>query len=571
MLPDYHGRSIPASTLLFSRLNGPRQVLVPFTVAFAYIRPFSSGNRRSSDEDRGYTHDVPDNSKATIQQRHPANSNQSYFKKDHNTILTLIPSLSLSISSDPNGFHLQLFSNVDKRHDLTFPHLNLKQACLSQIFSTGRQRTPVPPRTLRIRRNTPPVPAPAPPIHPPAQQCMVVMDAHISSIPSRSTIVNLPYDIFLRIFRFIPSHDLVHLLSCCHDLHALANVESIWRSLSSIYGLHDVTHFNGRSWFTVYVQLLHVYGPMLGLWAGDQAYTGEIVDIRLHPGDTSHPGSIVLGAWSFRPIQLEYVDGPEMPEFPIYTPLIRIGFSAAKGLHGGPRIACCAHPEAASHSAYIELFSSSSESLVLHTRDGQRYPHPEFPIPEIHDLVDPSRYPLLPLCNSIDMDRGSCSTTHHSRGHTVVSGHSNHLKPRALSVSCAFGCVNRARVFHGFHEDRPSLARYYPLRRRVLPGMDPSSSIWHPSSLVGLWLGSHGPHGTECLYLDWSDSSSTLRAWKVTGDTNVPRGAVSWSANGNDPRPPSQLPEWVNDYELGDVMKCRCFGGTGVVSARGFL
>ncbi|KAI1791728.1 hypothetical protein LXA43DRAFT_888696 [Ganoderma leucocontextum] len=397
------------------------------------------------------------------------------------------------------------------------------------------------------------------------------MDTALPAIHSRpTTLINLPYDILLQIFRFMPSHDLVHLLSCCRNLRALASEESIWGSLSSAYGLYDVAHFSGRSWFTVYVRLLRVYGPMLGLWAGDQAYTGEVVDIRLHPGDVSQPGGIVLGAWSFRPIQLEDVDGPEMPELPIYTPLLRVDFSATETLHGGPRIACCANPGATPHDAYIQLFSSD-ESLFLHTREGQRFPHPEFPIPEIRDLVDPLRYPPLPLHHSVVVDRSSCLTQRRPRGHLVFSGPTNHLTPPALSISCSFGCVNRARVFHGFHEDIPSLTRYYPLRHRVLPGADPTSPTWHPSSLVGLWLGSHGPHGTECLYLDWNNSSSTVHGWKITGDTNVPRGALSWSANTSDPCPSSRLPEWVNDHELGDLTKCRFFGGTGVVSARGFL
>lgn len=462
------------------------------------------------------------------------------------------------------------FPTLIRGTSLCLSTINLTQVHLSRIISVGRWRTYMSSRTRRSRRDTPPIVASVVPIHPATHQRTSVMEA--PAIPSRpATIINLPYDVLLQIFRFMPSHDIVHLISCCRDLRALCGVESIWRSLASAYGLHDVTYFGGRSWFIVYVRLLLLYGPMIGLWAGDHAYTGEIVDIRLHPGDTSHPGGIILGAWSFRPIQLEYVDGPEMPELPIYTPLIRIDFSTSASLHGGPRITCCASPGAIPHDAYIHLFSSSPESLFLHTREGQRYPHPEFPIPEIEDLIDPLRYPPLPPQHPIVVDPGSCFIQHRSRGHILFSGLGKHLKPPALSLSCSFGCVNRPRVFHGFHEDRPSLARYYPLRHRVLPGADPTSSTWHPASLVGLWLGSHGPHGTECLYVDWNNASSTIRGWKITGDTNVPRGAASWNVNASEPYPRSRLPEWAEDYELGDLTKCRFFGGTGVVSARGFL
>ena len=385
-----------------------------------------------------------------------------------------------------------------------------------------------------------------------------------------ASIDHLLYDVLLHIFRFLPPHDLAHLLSCSRGLHALVNDESIWRSLSSAYGLHDITHFGGRSWYTVYTRLLQPYGPMLGLWAGDHAYTGDVLDVRLLTGDTHQPGGIILGCWRFRPVQPEDYDRPEIAERPIFTPLIRIGFPLVEISHGSVQIACCTNPAATpSHQAHIEFFAPTSQGLFLHTRQGQ-HPHPDFPPPELWDCIDQLRYPHIPVHDSPVVDQGS-HLTQNPRGYLVFSAPTNHVKPPAVSISCSFGCVNRARAFHGFQEDVPHLPRYYPLRHQARPAVDPASPEWLPSSLVGLWLGSHGPHGTECLYFLWDDASSLLHAWKITGDSHIPRGALSWRANMADPYPSSELPDWTHEYEIPNLTNSRSFGGTGWISARGYL
>ncbi|PIL24524.1 hypothetical protein GSI_14280 [Ganoderma sinense ZZ0214-1] len=72
--------------------------------------------------------------------------------------------------------------------------------------------------------------------------------------------------------------------------------------------------------------------------------------------------------------------------------------------------------------------------------------------------------------------------------------------------------------------------RYYPLRTIVREAQDPASRDWRSESLVGLWLGDYGMHGTECLFLEHDVEEGMIRAWKITGDANVPRGACSWHA-----------------------------------------
>ena len=72
--------------------------------------------------------------------------------------------------------------------------------------------------------------------------------------------------------------------------------------------------------------------------------------------------------------------------------------------------------------------------------------------------------------------------------------------------------------------------RYYALREVRPAAVDPREEGWAPGTLEGLWLGDYGPHGTECLFVEHDVSNTELRAWKITGDPNVPRGVWSWCA-----------------------------------------
>ena len=183
-----------------------------------------------------------------------------------------------------------------------------------------------------------------------------------------------------------------------------------------------------------------------------------------------------------------------------------------------------------------------------------------------------SRYPRLPCIPSTVIDQ-TTQLTERPRIPVVYTVPTDYRKPPAISLSCPHGCIDRIRPFLGFEDIVPFRPRYYPLRHAIPPEIEPLSPEWHPRSLVGLWLGSHGPHGTECLYFDWAPPSSMLRAWKITGDENVPRGALSWEVDTASEYPLSQLPDCACAQEqgIGELSTYRRFGGSGTISARGFL
>ncbi|KAH9848838.1 hypothetical protein C2E23DRAFT_870950 [Lenzites betulinus] len=371
-------------------------------------------------------------------------------------------------------------------------------------------------------------------------------------IPEARSVVHLPYDILVDILLLLQAPDLVSLLCSCRAFHALVNDQSTWRSLSIRYGLQNIEHFGGRSWYTIYTRLLHTYGPMLGLWAGDHPYTGRVIETR----------GIVVEMWRFRVPQPEDPDGPEMAELPTYTKLATVDFTATKTPYGLPTVKCCCDKRRASHRAWFELMSPSRSGFFLHTRRGQ-YPHPDFPSTECSSWVDGYRYPRLPHTTSSDVDQAPLLPPH-PRIPMVYTAPTPHCKPAAVILFCDQGCIDRARPFLGFEDISESRPRFYPLRHAVAVHIDPISSDWTPASLEGVWLGSHGPHGTECLYLDVVGHSATLRAWKITGDENVPRGALSWRAN-------VESPLVLVGARREFVEGCRFFEGAGITSGRGYM
>ncbi|KAI0766344.1 hypothetical protein BD413DRAFT_481183 [Trametes elegans] len=396
----------------------------------------------------------------------------------------------------------------------------------------------------------------------------------IPALPSSRAmrgITHLPDDVLLDIFTLLPSRDLIHLLSSCRALHELTGDEASWRFLSSQYGLRDIQYFGGRSWFTIYTRLLHTYGPMLGMWAGDHPYTGGVIEIGLHPGVADNPGGIVVDLLRFRSLQPEDLDVPETPELPAYIRLAKIDFSTTPTLSGPPDFICCCNKRAPRHRAWFELFSSSTRGFYLQTRQGQ-YQHPDLPSAESHSWVEDSRYPRLPCIELEDVDQ-TTQVPPRPRVPIVYTAPTAYRKPPTISLSCELGCIAHARPFLGFEDISPAPPRFYPLRHHASPYLNPTSADWSPGMLEGLWLGSHGPHGTECLYIDIerSSHSAELRAWKITGDENVPRGAISWRVGVKTPYQLSVGHRQLCERLLGDLDGHVFFDGTGTYSGRGFL
>lgn len=115
--------------------------------------------------------------------------------------------------------------------------------------------------------------------------------------------------------------------------------------------------------------------------------------------------------------------------------------------------------------------------------------------------------------------------------------------------------------------------RFYPLKCPFIDGDDPADKDWRPSSLEGVWFGAYASHGTEVLYVYYDESERTVRAMKITGDLNVPRGVVTWQFSVDDRVSPDDLPHEPTQASavFGPLESARIYRGIGTISGTGYM
>lgn len=397
--------------------------------------------------------------------------------------------------------------------------------------------------------------------------------------PKQITISDLPYDVLFELFNYLSATDVSFLLSTCKMMHRHMQDLSIWQRLAARYGLRDLTRFRGLSAYTVYTQLLHPYGPLLGLWASDYPYKGNIIEFRLLAADDAKFAGIIGEVWKFPEVKVP--DG--LPSLPEYAHILTISldppWSAIEtrdaSVSATARVYCSAatqSAEAATHMVSIELLPPTNQGLFL---QGYRrtFSHPDFPC-EGASWYDGARgLPHLKLSSPLIVDQRELVRIYPAvRLPIIFTSSTSCTKPAAISIHCLSGPSDECSQLYQppvpFDDLAPAPPRYYPLKRTIQKGVDPDCDDWSLESLAGLWLGVYGQRETECLYAAWDSSSQELRACKITGDINVPRGAHSWTAKQSD----TVYPPLFAATMLGmDPAVHRVFAGVGTTSERGFV
>lgn len=396
------------------------------------------------------------------------------------------------------------------------------------------------------------------------------MDAARSAPNLRETgICDLPYDILFELVHYLAAQDMTYLLSTCRTLHKYLHEISLWQHFSARYGLRDLSHFHGLSFYTVYTQLLHAYAPLCGFWASDHPYRGNIMEFRLTV-DEDYAG-IVGESWVFPDSS-----SPDTRLLrPQYMPVVTIGFQppprcmADKGSNGSGTVSVycdLAHPSNADidscHLSRIEVLSSTQDGYFMQNYR-RSFPHPDFPWEGASWYEGERGMPRLKVSTPVSVDQHELVRIYPAvRLPLVFSTPTKHLKPPAISITCPH------KDFRGsfeppipFEDLTPAPPRYYPLKCEIRIGIDPESDEWKPESLVGLWIGDYGPNGLEVLYLSWHPDAMEVHAHKITGDIHVPRGVCSWKLQVSS--------EGV--VHLGfDIPARRVFAGAGTVSDRGY-
>ena len=352
--------------------------------------------------------------------------------------------------------------------------------------------------------------------------------------------------------------DILHFISTSKKFYyPLIDDDPTWRPSCAIYGVTDTSLFLGRSFRLIYARLLHKYGPLLGLWCGDYPFKGNIIQFRLLPDHWLRMGepTIVGDVWKF-----VTEPGKPRPHHPAYTEFIQIGFTprnkitpkTANDVHiswhlrSDRDLGFLAHNgipppwvrmdgEDSVGTPSLHVIAPSNMTIALSAYFQYPLESPEFPESMSLPWYDAERgVPRLPQ-EGLPPAVQTQPRWMHSGNVYYVEGAS---KPASISIFPPADEPSRSGRRPDLHNAMHPLSspysvivpRYYPLRTVTQEGQDPGSRDWRPESLVGLWLGDYGPHGTECLFVEHDVQEATIRAWKITGDVNVPRGACSWHA-----------------------------------------
>ncbi|KAJ3480246.1 hypothetical protein NLI96_g8481 [Meripilus lineatus] len=432
-----------------------------------------------------------------------------------------------------------------------------------------------------------------------------------------SSFLALSYDLFLDILLPLEASDIVALLSTCRALWSHRKDDSIWRVQCARYGVKDLP---SHSFFYVYASLLHTYGPLLGLWASDHVFRGNVIEFRINDEESKTTGISIRGeVWDFparnqdpglrfpsNPTYVEFVNirinrdhqaGSIGSEPPSYVPASVEWFfhDEQEALKDDPRQPTLT----VLHPSYQSTIFSSSGILFQGS-----FLHPDFPSTlEGNDSWFDSTRPLprLRKVTSSDSTRDNSSLISAIIGYLpgaqfLTAGLGDTLKPSALSIlpslyrrdplhlhnpSIEIEDIRFVRAFQDpivaimAEHMRPDVEnnipdRYYPLRFPPIstgPSANLRSLFWTHQSLNGLWLGAYNRHGTEVLFLEASDPNRLI-AWKVTGDENIPRGVASWWI---DVAHPKGLDHVLPEHNFGDIPSfSKVFDGKAHVSFTGY-
>ncbi|CAL1705788.1 unnamed protein product [Somion occarium] len=394
---------------------------------------------------------------------------------------------------------------------------------------------------------------------------------------------SLPYDVLLDLFTFLDATDIVNFLSSSKLLYSHIRDETIWRKLSARYGVRDLSLFGDYTWYDIYTGLLHTYGPLLGLWANDYPYIGNIMECRVNTDRTWY--GIICEVWKFPA-------GNDIPDNDQDVNESRTGCRTRIQWYPYSQQSVSFDDMDRLQTPSLHVLSHTNQAIFVHIGEdlafmpGGEHPQmtgqfPDFPGTQVAWYEYSRELPriLQEPSSEFSDSRDFISPSTQARASYLYSARVDHTFPPALSIyphpdrgdSLRLHTPQLPRVFRDFRgdgwNDVSIRNRYYPLRSplRETATTAIGSSGWDPTVLEGIWLGGYWSHGTEVMFLEWDSEQKEVRAWKLTGDVNVPRGAISWRFKVGEDLP--DLP--VDAFE--EVRPEALFSGVATISNFGFL
>ncbi|CAL1705766.1 unnamed protein product [Somion occarium] len=417
----------------------------------------------------------------------------------------------------------------------------------------------------------------------------------------------LPYELRLQVTTLANVVDAVNLLCTSRFLYTQMADESMWKVFCSRYGATDLSVFRPNiTFYQLYAGLLHTYGPLIGLWANDHPFKGNIMEFRYF----RH--GIIGEVWRFPTIPLDNLMTNEKkyaPELPSYHKFLNIelvtGVRYNVKQFQDTRIIALPQIRPArlswhvdqGYADYVEdhqptfhRLSATRQSIWLHRALTKPTLHPEFPGSGNDAWYDSERdLPHLLEEPSLAFDNTSILVPLNIPRDYLMGAPGTIVKPPALSIYPfpTSGEISNLHTPHFYgiddfrdvtywdpdieqhnHDRQRVYPRYYPLRihkHHLAISMDDPQ--WHPKCLEGLWLCASGTYGTEVIYLEYNELREEISACKITGNIQVPRGATAWKFDIN-----SEALLDISDIEVfGKFLRfSKVYCGEAVVSDRGF-
>ncbi|KAI0782263.1 hypothetical protein C8Q75DRAFT_510013 [Abortiporus biennis] len=436
---------------------------------------------------------------------------------------------------------------------------------------------------------------------------------------------DIPYELFLQIFSHLTDdRDIFNLILTTRQLYIMfINDDHIYRLLSSRV-VPDIsiitTHFRhtippSSHYKRIYTSLLYTYGPLLGLWASDIPFRGNVMEFRIVDVRKYGWEGIIGEVWRFPRTNVAEnaligFEDRNIPKMPEYWETVRFELEEGEVKEDGEVNRTPCNPATVKWNGWKDRSDSDTqprEDRIPTLRYYNRiqygvwvsnvFPdagelltvHPDFPSIHASTSVwyDSTRPPLHLIPQSpgsipsLDKDQYNFR---YRRPHFIVSGSTPDatLKPPCISIYRPRGPPWRDNIEDELHNfpivgiddlrDQKDCPHYFPLRFPWhLPPQDSSSKKSFVSSLEGIWLTACGLYGTEVHFLSYDPDEDQVNAWKITGDINVSRGALAWTMDTS-----LQLAPNADDLNvfgrLGQISpNTMIYKGEGITGGRCFL
>ncbi|TFK89434.1 hypothetical protein K466DRAFT_584602 [Polyporus arcularius HHB13444] len=402
------------------------------------------------------------------------------------------------------------------------------------------------------------------------------------------SVLDLPYDVLQVIFRNLSPADVLCFIASTRTLYyPLLDDTTTWRPFCIPYGIADNSVFKDRSYRVICGRLFHRFGALLGRWCSDYPFAGNIIEFRLVPDEFQRSGELIIAGdvWRFSGRSHDH----SMPQYPSYVEFMQIGFTPWRQAtrQNADEVQVSWHLRSRSDLGFLVHNGVPPPYIRLDGGDSRARPSLHVIAPTSMTLIVPhyssGEFPESLTPAWFDGERGLPPMPQESP--PAITPRPRDQEPYGVGLRYVEGTPKPGSIsifppppdgtstvyLPELHNPGNPLSfnyvdfvpRYYALRTNTQDGVDPASPDWRAETLVGLWLGDYGPHGTECLFLEHDAAEQALRAWKITGDVNIPRGACTWSADLKEPTP--------REDPSGSGRTVRAFRGEGQIAHHGFI